>query len=213
VSQVATATEAVDAALSDDQLFSTLLEGKYHDVTFTIDAEFKDELNEDPEKKQRLIDYLEKAVASYVGEEKFIRDINFASDSEIRDLLEDDVDVEGFWRLPKGSKKGELWFNMKHIMGKPPSYPDGFLSSDDPMHVVNHEMGHVFHSRTLPKLIGRKFRAEDAKIAGRVSRYAQQQPAEFVAETFAGMAAGKTYDKDVMELYWKLRGPTLEAVQ
>jgi len=56
--------------------------------------------------------------------------------------------------------------------------------------------------------------SQNAKIARRVSRYAASSPAEFVAETFAGLRTGQRYDREVMKLYRELMGsgdPALKA--
>ena len=45
--------------------------------------------------------------------------------------------------------------------------------------------------------------------ARKVSEYEPASPAEFVAETFAGLLDGKTYSDDVMALYKKYGGPVL----
>lgn len=47
------------------------------------------------------------------------------------------------------------------------------------------------------------------KVSGEVSSYATENPAEFIAETFAGLAEGKAYSDDVMALYKKYGGPAL----
>lgn len=38
-------------------------------------------------------------------------------------------------------------------------------------------------------------------IAGRVSQYAATSPAEFIAETYAGLRTGRKYDREVMRAY------------
>ena len=47
------------------------------------------------------------------------------------------------------------------------------------------------------------------KVSGEVSSYATENPAEFIAETFAGLVEGKTYSDDVMALYKKYGGPEI----
>jgi len=43
-------------------------------------------------------------------------------------------------------------------------------------------------------------------VSGRVSRYAETNPVEFVAETFSGLVFGKKYDDEVMRVYEALGG-------
>lgn len=94
---------------------------------------------------------------------------------------------------------------------------------------LNHELGHLRHQEINPnyKLMGKieeylelgeipselsKEFANSKSIqatARKVSEYAPASPAEFVAETFAGLLEGKTYSDDVMALYKKYGGPVL----
>lgn len=109
------------------------------------------------------------------------------------------------------------------------NYKSGFYSTPDPLHVFVHEAGHMNHYVQNPgsyvgtslhgtrqnKLTFMALKAKhpvewtqhERKIASRVSGYAATRPGEFVAETFAGIVLGKTYSKDIMDLYNKLGGP------
>lgn len=93
----------------------------------------------------------------------------------------------------------------------------GYWSSGDEDHVFLHELGHVLHGKvSTNELTGSRggFDSPDAKaIAAKVSKRAAEDPEEFVAETFAGMLAGKRYQSDVMELYAKHGGPMPKAAQ
>jgi hypothetical protein len=87
-----------------------------------------------------------------------------------------------------------------------------WLSSADPDHVIFHECGHFAHREADPEAFGKMLRSPalgkiQKAVAGRVSRYATSAKYEFVAETFAGLMAGKRYDSDVMNLYASLGGP------
>lgn len=104
------------------------------------------------------------------------------------------------------------------------------FSSDQPDHVITHELGHLTHART--KSWQKIVKAEEYRISGSafasaraqidwlnrletrvkdvgksVSRYATTSAKEFVAETWAGLHAGKTYGDTVMQLYVELGGP------
>jgi len=91
-----------------------------------------------------------------------------------------------------------------------------FTSND----TFSHEYGHILHHKKLPYGDARRYRtgkfgtgrlAEQRKqIAGEVSTYAQRNPMEFVAETFAGHVNGKKYSSAVMEMYKFYNGPELK---
>lgn len=108
-----------------------------------------------------------------------------------------------------------------------------FLSTGHELHIIRHELGHAAHWRNVGDMRrwhGLRFWETDEvvealqeatstvvrskkaiketadRIAGQVSRYAQTQPAEFVAETFAGLMDGVEYSREVMHVYRKLGG-------
>jgi len=95
--------------------------------------------------------------------------------------------------------------------------------SDSWAHTVHHEIGHALHHTRNVKFFNR-FRewpgeglpqarrpllasGRGKQIAGEVSKYAQTNVHEFVAETFQGLVSGARYSDDVMRLYLELRGP------
>jgi lambda family phage portal protein len=92
----------------------------------------------------------------------------------------------------------------------------GWFTSTD---LFAHEYGHNAHTNNISyqeaieygKGFGQGADAErSVAIAGKVSQYAQKDPFEFVAETFAGHISGKEYSKDVYDLYKKYKGPELK---
>jgi len=92
----------------------------------------------------------------------------------------------------------------------------GWFTSTD---LFAHEYGHNAHTNNISyeesvefsKGFGQGREAErSASIAGEVSQYAQKDPFEFVAETFAGHVSGKKYSKNVYSLYKKYKGPELK---
>jgi hypothetical protein len=83
-----------------------------------------------------------------------------------------------------------------------------------------HEYAHNVHIKSIGLEETRRLKTElfgkeqegatNKEIAGEVSRYAQTNPLEFVAETFAGHIGGKKYSKNVYNLYKKFGGPELK---
>lgn len=94
---------------------------------------------------------------------------------------------------------------------------------------LNHELGHLRHQGSSTNFNAMKKIAEFEELgetpskitkefinnkdiqytAGQVSEYAKESPAEFVAETFAGLVSGKNFSDDVMALYRKYGGPSI----
>ena len=98
----------------------------------------------------------------------------------------------------------------------------GWISTSSPVHTLRHEMGHV-HDPLMNKRGGgldpwgvhknRDQAMRRQRIAGRVSKYAQTQPDEFVAETYAGLRAGHRYDHEVMRMYRQERGTRPRSIR
>ena len=83
-------------------------------------------------------------------------------------------------------------------------------------HTLFHELGHMQHEWQNTNLFlqsCKPFASEaEKKIAGKVSSYAKEDGAEFVAEVFADLMSGKTYSDDVMQLYAKYGGPKIGVI-
>jgi len=81
--------------------------------------------------------------------------------------------------------------------------------------VVIHEIGHILHEIANPGLfwdfkLNRQAESVNLRAANQgasVSMYAMTNPLEFVAETFAGLMAGKAYPGAVMDAYRDAGGP------
>jgi hypothetical protein len=88
------------------------------------------------------------------------------------------------------------------------------FSTQDPQHLVRHEIGHAVHHRSLstsPKGRDQIWYAESLapdheRIARRVSDRATWNPKEFVAEVFAGLWAKVLYDDEVIALFSSFGG-------
>ena len=75
-------------------------------------------------------------------------------------------------------------------------YKSGWLSTNKPEGIIHHEIAHLkFKQRD------NFFTNSHRDIVQQVSRYARQNPKEFISETYAGIKTGKIYSKEVMNLY------------
>jgi hypothetical protein len=100
------------------------------------------------------------------------------------------------------------------------------FSTSSPNHYVAHELGHVRNpSSRMAKSWDTQLRAKGQiyadvdtvlsakRTARRVSRYAMTEPAEFAAETAAGLSLGKKYDSGVMRQYRQVTGRKPRSVR
>jgi hypothetical protein len=86
----------------------------------------------------------------------------------------------------------------------------GWMSSEDPDHVINHEIGHFKSTADTGKnVVDNRSQSEKEYAARQVSQYAAFSGDEFVSEVYAGLKAGKKYDLLVMADYHRLGGPDL----
>lgn len=90
---------------------------------------------------------------------------------------------------------------------------EGWWSQPNP---ILHELGHAFHhgadpegyfkACTTPARFAALMGGANQPVASKVSQYATKMPVEFVAETYAGVRAGKQYGEDVKSLFKELTG-------
>jgi len=77
-------------------------------------------------------------------------------------------------------------------------------------HAIRHEMGHLLFYRTNPAhyaaIRTQPLTGNDLQTALKVSLYAGDSAIEFIAETFALLADGKTLPADVLNLYNQFGG-------
>lgn len=96
-----------------------------------------------------------------------------------------------------------------------------------PFHPIIHEQGHILHrinvnnrfdlldvieilnQKKLDTTIYNEFKSKYSSIASRVSEYATESPAEFVAEVYAKTLEGAKFDNDVLSLYAKYGGHSI----
>ena len=100
--------------------------------------------------------------------------------------------------------------------------------TSSPFHPITHEQGHILHSikvnnnrfalldhieilnqKKLDTTIYNEFKNKYSSVASRVSEYATESPAEFVAEVYAKTLEGAKFDKDVLNLYAKYGGHSI----
>ncbi|KAA0117870.1 DUF1073 domain-containing protein [Methylobacterium sp. P1-11] len=88
-----------------------------------------------------------------------------------------------YWQSP------EIWATQQHS--------SGWTSSPSPSHVLDHEVGH--HKYEAPD----NWKSDDhaALVKKHVSEYASKNPNEFAAEYHAGTENGKTYPKEIQDLF------------
>lgn len=130
-------------------------------------------------------------------------------------------------RMPAAFSRqaNEILINEEHRYWADPvaymkeSEGHGYFSTGEADHIIVHEVGHALHFQTAPKeyekvrLLKFKDPSDNLALAGRVSDYATSKPVEFVAEVYAGLSAGKTYDDEVLGLYNHLSGPAVKGSQ
>lgn len=108
-------------------------------------------------------------------------------------LLNPDDD---YWAYPK------MIADYQHQIGR--------WSTRHKFHALIHEAGHLAHFHASPtlydSLLGQSLTAAESALAAKISRYAMENPREFVAETFAVLATGGKVDPDVLSLYLSLGG-------
>jgi hypothetical protein len=122
--------------------------------------------------------------------------------------------------------QGELQLNQSNNYWRNPRLSNtrnratGFLSTSSPVGTLYHEIGHSRDKRLSLPGYARNWgtaysgtKQETKAIARRVSRYATTNPAEFIAETYAGLKTGRRYDFQVMRAYREAMGlsPTAAA--
>jgi hypothetical protein len=108
------------------------------------------------------------------------------------------------------NQNSDYWQNPEKVAGRWRS--SNFTSTDAADHAIVHEVGHALHHRAdeakYSELRKQGFsEAQKTKIEQTVGRYASTNPVELVAEVYAGLQNGKSYDKIIMAYYDKLKGP------
>lgn len=121
--------------------------------------------------------------------------------------------------------KNPMWNNIDGVVKK--QYDSGFFSSDNPAHMIRHEMGHALDAKKNPQWFDtdpfnfqrRKsaWLADDyadvaylnGYIRRHVSGYSLRQNDEFIAEVFAGRMDGIDYPDDILRWYREMNGPEI----
>jgi SPP1 gp7 family putative phage head morphogenesis protein len=88
-------------------------------------------------------------------------------------------------------------------------YEAGYMSSPDVDHIAFHEVGHALWNRDSKARAAREgSRRLPVSLGKQVSDRAAVNISEFIGEVYAGLRAGRTYPKQVLEKYAELGGPT-----
>ena len=93
--------------------------------------------------------------------------------------------------------KNTLWFDMAKATEAARQASKGGYSTDLLHHAILHDIGLFGMKKSEYQGLWDKVK----HIAMRVSVYAAKGVDEFIGECFAGMAAGKTYDQEVVQLF------------
>lgn len=154
---------------------------------------------------------LEKSITDYLSGKPFTLEEKMNLDTLMEDLYEANISLQ---RKYNG--------DLTQAIGKTFN-----VYKTSPFHTLYHEIGHIYHDLNNPKtflLMGKsrelkvnnlstsvldEFNSKYIETARKVSDYATESPAEFVAEVFAKMINGQNFDNDVMALYKKYGGPSL----
>lgn len=118
--------------------------------------------------------------------------------------------IKGLVTSPVGSdgkvvlKKLSMFNPLNHELGHMKHYINGVTPADMDKIAVYQRL-----NKDIPELVTNFQKPETQRIAGKVSRYAQESPLEFVAETYAQMKDGVVFSDDVMALYRKYKGPII----
>lgn len=154
---------------------------------------------------------LERSITDYLSGKTFTLEEKMNLDTLMKDLYEANISLQKKYN-------GDL----TRALGKTFN-----VYKTSPHHPIYHEIGHIYHDLNNPKtflLMGKsselkvnnlstsmldEFNSKYIETARKVSDYATESPAEFVAEVFAKMINGQKFDNDIMTLYKKYGGPAL----
>jgi hypothetical protein len=90
----------------------------------------------------------------------------------------------------------------------------GYFSTEHRFHTFLHELGHMAHHDKVRSRYDNLVNTNGqlprfAEVSKEVSRYAERNGLEFVAEVFVGLITGRSFSDAVMSLYAELGGPTV----
>jgi len=104
------------------------------------------------------------------------------------------------------------WKDVEAIMSK--SFKEKKLATDNPKHIIYHEVGHLLHKKANSSICNRSFdeipTGEDKTLIEKyIGSYASRSYGEFVAECFVAKFLGKELPDKIDNLYKKWGGPDL----
>jgi len=102
----------------------------------------------------------------------------------------------------------EAWTDMRSYLRARPR----FFSTLHPYHIVRHELGHAAHHRSLNpeerlRIWHADLKPEEREIARRVRGRATWNVKGFIAEAHAGLWAKVEFDREILKLFDRYRGP------
>ena len=133
-----------------------------------------------------------------------------SSSASLRESIDLYQQIKGLVTSPVGSdgkvilKKLSMFNSLNHELGHMKHYLNGVTPADMDKIAVYERL-----KKDIPEVVTDFHKPEVQRIAGKVSRYAQESPLEFVAETYAQMKDGVVFSDDVMALYKKYKGPSI----
>lgn len=98
--------------------------------------------------------------------------------------------------------RNELWFDMAKATEAAKQAKEGGYSTDQLHHAILHEIGIFGLKKGRYEGLWDKVK----HIAARVSVYASKGPDEFIGECFSGLADGKRYDDEIVQLFDECAG-------
>jgi hypothetical protein len=173
-----------------------------------VEAKAKEEAKPKPAPEQPLSDNPMIARAQRIGNGEGVQTLVVDNEEQARKLWGDKVDNLAAQYYPGNDT---IVINARSKYWDPgeveAAHKRGWLSSDDPNHIINHELGHRAHRQAIGPERWDQQNTKSTEGPGKtriekeVSQYAAVNRAEFVAEVYAGMKSGKTYDPKIMEQF------------
>jgi hypothetical protein len=163
--------------------------------------------------EQTLSDNPMIARAQQAGSEAGVRTLIVADAEQAQKLWGDKADAVAADYRPNSDviliNPASRYWNQAEIDA---AHARGWLSTNDPNHIINNELGHRAHRQAIgPERWSGQMNdlaegANRTRIESQVSEYAGTKRVKFIAEVYAGMKAGKSYDAKIMQQFKSFGG-------